>query len=312
MKLDRIYKIFLAVFLAVSIGAGFAHAEGGIQISPLTFNYDITPGTTQTGTITLRNLESEELNYVMEVELFNKISDEGAPSFQQADSSAGVTTIADWINFPGGKEGKIAPQQAVDINFNVDVPSGAEPGGHYAAIFAKQLKKDAQGKTQLGVVTRVGSLVLVSIPGDVDKSVSINEFNPKKFVWYGPVSLTGKVTNTGTVHYDSQLKVDIKSLFGKTTTVDLGKHTLIPDNERNYKGTWENKYPFGYYKLTASASDGDGNFSATKQASVIAIPLIIVIPIILVILIVFWATRSFKKHFKLVKNDSENNENLPQ
>ena len=107
MKLDRIYKIFLAVFLAVSIGAGFARAEGGIQISPLTFNYDITPGTTQTGTITLRNLESEELNYVMEVELFNKISDEGAPSFQQADSSAGVTTIADWINFPGGKEGKI-------------------------------------------------------------------------------------------------------------------------------------------------------------------------------------------------------------
>lgn len=306
MKISKLFKLIAVAGLLLMPFAGSAYAEGGIQISPLTFNYEIVPGATQTGSISIKNLEQENLNYILEVELFNKLSDDGAASFMQSESKEGVTTIADWVSFPGGREGVITPGQTVELGFEINVPAGAEPGGHYAAIFAKQLKKDAQGKTQLGVSTRVGSLVLVSVPGEVDKSVAITEFNPKKIVWFGPVDFTAKVSNTGTVHYDSQATIEAKPLLGKTAVIDMGKHTLIPDSARNYNGTWANKYPFGYYKLALSATDGDGKASATKEASVVAIPLVIVIPLILLIIVIIWMTKYFKSHFKFVKNADKN------
>ena len=114
--------------------------------------------------------------------------------------------------------------------------------------------------------------------------------------------MSAKVQNTGSVHYDSQVKVALKPLFGATSEVDLGKHTIIPGNERNFEGSWAKKYPFGYYKLTASASDGDGKFTSVKESSVFALPLIIVLPLLAVILIVVLITKYVKKNFKLVKS----------
>lgn len=299
--MKRLFTILIGLVLAGFVfSASIAKAEGGMQISPVTFNFQVNPGETDSGQITLKNLNTETINYSIDVELFNKVSDEGAPSFEQTLPQEGVTTLSDWITYTP-KEGTIEPQQSVTIDFTISIPQGAEPGGHYAAVFAKQLNKTPDGKTQLGVTTRVGSLVLVSVPGDVKKSVSLKDFLISKFVWRGPVSMSAKVQNTGSVHYDSQVKVALKPLFGASSEVDLGKHTVIPKNERNFEGSWGKKYPFGYYKLTASASDGDGKFSSTSETSVFALPLIIVIPLLAVILIILLVTKYVKKNFKLVK-----------
>jgi len=302
--MKKIFALFIGLVLAGFIfSASFARAEGGLQISPVSFNLETTPGATNTGKITIKNLNSETINYSIEVELFSKVSDEGAPSFEKADVKEGVTSLVDWITF-SPKEGKLEPKKDAVIDFSVDIPEGAEPGGHYAAIFARQLEKTADGKTQLGVTTRVGSLILVSVPGDVKKTVNLKEFSAPKFIWKGPVTLGAKAENTGTVHYDSEVKVNVKPLLGSASEVNLGKHTIIPKNERSYTGLWSKKYPIGYYKFTASASDGDGKFTSTKEASAFALPLIFVIPLIAVILIVILIVRYVKKNYKVVKAGS--------
>lgn len=298
-------KKFLSFIIGlVAVGfvfsAGAVKADGGMQISPVTFNFDIKPGESDKGQIILKNLNTTAINYSIDVELFNKVSDEGAPSFAQTVPQEGITTLTDWITF-SPKDGAIDPQKEATIDFTIAIPAGAEPGGHYAAIFAKQLNKTPDGKTQLGVTTRVGSLILVSVPGDVAKTVSLKDFLISKFIWKGPVSMSAKAENTGSVHYDSQVKVALKPLFGATSEVDLGKHTIIPQNERSFEGTWNKKYPFGYYKVTTSASDGDGVFSSTKQSTVFALPLIIVLPLLAVIIIVLLVVKYVKKNFKVVK-----------
>lgn len=292
--------IFLVtgIFMVLCFGTTIAKAEQkGIQISPLTFKFDVEEGKSQTGKIFVKNLNDEPMNYICESEDFNNVSDEGAPSFAGQNNELGVTTLADWISFQNDQEGILKPGEEKEINFIIDVPIGAEPGGHYAAVFAKTVKKNAEGKTELGISSRVGSLILVSIPGETVKTAQITDFSSPKFVWKGPVDFSMKVKNTGTIHYDSVGTVEIKPLLGKTSIVDLGTHTVIPKNSRIYNAQWPNKYPFGYYAITALATDGDNNVITTTSV-MWALPLIIVIPVLVGLVVVIFLIIYLRRHLR--------------
>lgn len=303
--MKKFIKLSLSsLFVALLLIPAFSKAaQTGVQISPVTYNFEINAGESKDFTVSVTNLNTTELNYLIETEDFNQVSDEGAPSFSGTSSKAdaSITTLKDWISVKASseKEGIISPKQTKDIAFEINVPKGAEPGGHYAAIFAKEVKKNAEGKTELGVASRVGTLVLVSVPGDVSKTAEIKNFSAPNLVWHGPVDLSMKVANTGSVHYDSEAKVTAKSMFGKEYVIDLGKHTIIPNNERSYTGSWQSRYPFGRYVLTASATDGNGNL-VTTQSIMWALPLIIVIPVIIGIILLIWVIIYMRRHVKIV------------
>lgn len=304
--MKKLKGILLSLAALLAVGAfllpGLISAQTqtkGIQISPVTYNFEIKPGDSQIANVTVTNLNDDILNYVCEVENFSAVSDDGAPSFAGADLKEGVTSLANWITFDTNKEGVIQNKKSVDVSFTIAVPVGAEPGGHYAAVFAKQIKKTPEGKTEIGVTSRVGTLILVSVPGATSKSAQITDFNSPRFVWQGPVDFSMKVKNTGTVHYDSVAKVKIDPLIGNNTEVDLGTHTIIPNNARSYEGTWNKKYPFNYYKVTAEATDGNGNPVITT-AVIWAIPLIIVIPVLLGIILLISIIRYIRKKFRII------------
>lgn len=301
MERARKFLLSIGVFCILVIpGVSFAQQEG-IQISPLTYNLEIKPGETKQAKIIVTNLNDTDLQYICEAEPFSGVSEEGAPDFSNTELREGVTTLADWIEFESStKEGTINPGLEKEINFSISIPVGAEPGGHYAAVFAKQIKKNAEGKTELGVSSRVGTLILVSVPGDVSQSAQITEFNYPKFVWTGPVSFKAKVENTGTVHYDSNVKLTADPLLGSDKEVDLGTHTVLPANTRVFDGKWDNKYPFGYYKLTATATAGDGD-AAVATGLLIAIPLVVVLPVLAGLILMVYLIKYVKSHVKIVK-----------
>jgi hypothetical protein len=276
----------------------------GIQISPTTYNYEIKPGESQSGKIILKNLNSNILNYVIEVEGFSKASDEGAPSFA-IDSSAGcISSVSSWFFFKDEK-GQIPAGQQREIPFTVSVPKDAEPGGHYAAIFAKEVKEAAKGKSQLGISSRVGTLILIAVPGDVKMGAEITEFKTPRFVWNGSISFAMKVKNTGTVHYDSVGSVKIKSLVSKESKFELATHTILPQNSRNYEKNWTKKYPFGYYKITPIATDGNKQEISASTVTVIAIPLVIVIPILVLLILIILTISYLRKHLRFVNGQNK-------
>lgn len=294
-----VLAFFLVTILLVSPKASAAERKG-IQISPLTFDFKVEDSKTQSGTVTITNLNDEPLSYVVEVENFADVNEQGAPSFAGKEAEGAVTTLADWFTFDAPKEGVLESKKSVAIGFAIDIPVGADPGGHYVAVFAREVKKNAEGKTELGIASRVGSLVLVSVPGDVTKGASVSDFVFPKFVWKGPVNFSLKVKNTGTVHYDSTASVDLKPIFGSSVNVGLGTHTLIPKttSPRDYAGTWNKKYPFGYYKATAKALDGNGQEVTLDGGAIIAIPLIIVIPALIGLVLIILLILYLRKHLR--------------
>lgn len=290
---------FTAGLLALPISA---EAASGIQISPLTFNLEIPTTASSSGSIIVTNQNDTVLNYVIETENFASVDDQGAVSFAGQEEPTGVTSLADWFTYDSPKEGSLAPRKDTTINFTIDVPEGAEPGGHYAAIFAREVKKNPSGQAEIGIASRVGTLVLVSVPGITTKTAQMSDFTYPKFVWHGPNEFTMKVKNTGTVHYDSKGTVELKSILGQVTTVDMGSHTIIPNSSRTYLGTWLSKYPFGYYNVTASVLDGN-NQPVTETGIIWAIPLLIVIPTILGLIILIWLITYLRKHLRFVSKE---------
>jgi len=301
-------KLVIALFSAAMVLMPLAaSAQSGLQISPVSYDFIIEPGASKDAKLNIKNLDSSVLNYSLETELFSEVTEDGAPSFQGVTKPEGVTTLADWITFTEPKEGTIPASDQTDIHFTISVPVGAEPGGHYAAVFARQIKKDAQGKTQLGVASRVGLLLLVTVPGDIKKSAEITDHSFPSFLLKGPSDFMLKVRNSGSVHFESDVKVELKPIIGKSQIVELGKHIVLPDNTRVFKDQWKNKYPFGYYKIIATATDGDGKL-LTIESSLWAIPINIVIPVVILV-IILWALMSYmKSNFKLVKSKEKEEE----
>lgn len=299
-KISKILILFAA--LASLIVAGIADASNGVQISPVTYNFEINPGETKASTVTITNRENEALNYIMETEIFKQSDESGVPSFSRVEPGEGVSSFIDWVVFEAGSEtGTVEPKQVKVVNFTITVPENAEPGGHYGAIFARQVKKNAEGKTEVAVAARVGTLILISIPGDVDNSVKVLEFKSPKFIWRGPVVFKLRVENTGSVHYDSKGTANIKNIIGKSTTLEMGTHTILPGSVRAYEASWNNKYPFGYYKITPTATDGTGKNMTGAEVAVIAIPLLIVIPAVILIILLVIGILYLRRHVRFVK-----------
>jgi hypothetical protein len=301
-EMKFIKKLFLSILALIVFGAFFtqsAMATGGIQITPITYNFNIEPGQSKEAKVTVINRSKDELFFNMESEIFNKVSEDGAPTFSDTAHQAGVTTLVDWITFKD-KEGSVKPNEYKQINFNISVPKGAEPGGHYAAVFAKAVKKDTKGQTQLGVASRVGTLVLVSVPGQVKKSANISEFNTPKFIWKGPLDFVMRVRNEGSVHFDSTANIQIKPILGSATNIKMGTHTILPNSIRKFEGKWNKRFPFGYYNLTATATDGNGNPMTTTH-TLWAIPLEIVIPSLVALIILIVIIKYVKKHVRFVE-----------
>lgn len=295
-----LFASLFSLFLLIPLSA---YAEqSGLQISPLTFNFDVEKGGQTTGKIIVTNLNDQAIDYQIEAEDFAKVSDEGAPSFAGVVASEDISTLSSWIEFSGEVSGQIAAKDSIDVNFVINIPKDAEPGGHYAAIFAKHINKTAEGSTEIGVSSRVGTLILVSVPGAVSKDAEITEFDPPSFLWRGPVDFSMKVSNTGSVHYDSQGKIIINPIFGSQNEVDMGTHTIIPDNARSYTGNWNKRFPFGYYTVTAQATNGAGELVSVKRV-IWALPLEIVIPAIILLVIIIWTFKGLKRKYKIVSNN---------
>lgn len=297
--------IFIFTFLILAVGIKADEvitAPNGIQISPLTYSFELKPGQSQRAKVVVTNLNAVEMNYFMESGDFTVISDDGAPVFDTQAKREGLTTLADWISFEGENQGTLKAGDKKDIYFNINVPETAESGGHYAAVFARQIKTAISGQTELGVSGRVGTLVYLTVNGDANmtKTTTIQKFDYQKFVQRGPLNFKAVLFNSGNVHYDCDVTLKIQPLIGKSIDLDMGTHTMIAKNARSFAARWDKNLPFGYYKLTLVAKEGNRQV-ATVSGAFWAVPLNIVIPVVIFLIVLIILAIYFSKHLKFVK-----------
>ena len=249
--------IGISIFLFIG-GTFFALAQPtAITIMPVKFMFELKPGDTIQGRVIVVN--PNEFPLALKPEMEDFVPAAGTADINFVPHAPGTTGLVDWIKF-GTDLLVLEPKEQREISFEITAPPDATPGSHFGVLFFKTQPVPGQEGTSLVITTRVGSLILVAVPGNVSRTGELRGFGGPKFVSKGPVEFLVGFLNTGTVHYEPDGIVIVKNIFGrKMTEVPIQEQWILPTGMKTLKAVWPAGYLFGYFKAFLEIKDGAGN-----------------------------------------------------
>jgi hypothetical protein len=252
------YRVFLLTLFFL-----LAHQASALTISPPTRELSGDPGQTISGTIKLYNETGSNMQFFASTMDFTAKEGEGGdPLFleQSVDEKNQSHSLASWIKVPDWPI-DVKSQEFQAVTFEIDIPSDAEPGGHYAAVFFAPQTVEVGGPGSVGINYQTGSLILITVSGDIREEGGVKEFktkNYRKFYEHLPVIMELRLENTGNVHFRPKESsyVEIRNIFGqKLEDLPVNKSetggNVLPQSIRRYEIIWgdanEKNWPQGFW-----------------------------------------------------------------
>lgn len=288
-----------AASLAVSVSPGIASAAAAqsFQISPPTANFAADAGGSSQGIVKVTNLTDTPISLKIGKQNFVAKGEEG--EIELVDNANPLYSLAPWfvIDTPTID---VPARATKEVHYSIDLPANAEPGGRYGSIiFSSTPPKLPSGVSGASVQQNIAAVVFQRINGKAVEQLAVKSFSPDtNFSEYGPVKLTARVENTGTVHEKATGTIKIKNMLGFTVaTIPLDEHFVIPGAIRRLHNDWPvaGKHPFmiGRYTAELSATYASGQKLAASTTFVVfpwRVALAVLIGLI-VVFIVFWRGR---------------------
>lgn len=279
----------------------FTFAQVGISLYPIKFRLTIEPGKSYSDTVTVINPNNFPIGVKPEVENIAG-GEEGSIDLFEEDIPYGLMA---WISVDRTVF-TLGPQERRQVPFSINIPENGEPGGHYGAILFRAIPPPTPEGQQsaIGVSGRVGTVILVEVPGATIKTGELTEFTGPKYIARGPVEFVFKVKNTGNTHYNPEGKIIIDGIFAKKTEIGFEPRVVFPGYSRTFKSQWPIHYAFGPLTATAQINvPGSGTQLATL--TFFAFPWQESGAGLLLVLILWFGLRTFRKKFKIVKMHNE-------
>lgn len=234
-------RVLLTV--AILLGCLIAHATPAAQaiaISPVLYDFEIAPGSKKQGTITLINDTERQDTFHLEVRNFVAMGEEGAQEYLEEED---LTGLASWVSVDKPSV-TLEPGAVAEFPFILNVPTNAEPGGHYASIFFSRKPQNAQG-TGVGIGGKVGVLLLVNVPGDVHEEGRIESFGLRGSMVRShlPAYFDLRIRNLGSVHFRPRGTLVIHNLFGHEVLrapANPKNSAVLPNSVRRVESVWAN------------------------------------------------------------------------
>ncbi|MCK4354833.1 hypothetical protein KAW43_00560 [Candidatus Parcubacteria bacterium] len=255
-----------SLILIIGIGAAaliftndvFAQ-EKGIGISPLTFELTASSGDVLTNTLKVYNPTDSTIGIKIEVEDFTATGEMGQVIIEPAETE--TYSLAGWIRTEpetfilGSKEQKF-------VDFTINVPENAEPGGHYGSILASTAGVIGEKITGATVAQKVGALVLLTVSGEIREELIVKDFSCPSFLETGPVDFTIRFENRGTVHLRPRGFVVITDWRGKKAAdIVFPQNNIMPGAVRKIEASWDKKWLAGRYTAVLVGGYGTSNIS---------------------------------------------------
>lgn len=236
MKPQSIFAILGACIIASLIMFGGAHIASALTVTPPLSELKLTPGETTKTKIKLYNETESPITLYSEVVNFGASGETGNPTYDFSAEKIGLST---WIDVAKGPI-NIDAESSAEIAVSIATPVDAEPGGHYAVVFFSE--NPPSDGSQVAIGTKVGTLYLAEVAGDITESGQIEEFSTGKTSYNRlPVDFIVRFNNTGSVHLRPTGEITIKNMFGKTSdtvNVNVTEAATLPDQIRKYEAEW--------------------------------------------------------------------------
>jgi hypothetical protein len=282
-----------ACFFLVPVQAANTNTPLSISISPLTFNLSANPGDTLSNEFLVRNDGKQATDVTIQSEDFVAVGEEGQVALT---TKASTFSLSSWIDTGGNTPYTIQPGQQITVKFLIRVPFNAEPGGHYASVYAQISPTINNAQTGSYVGQKIGALILLRVAGPVTEKASIKTFNTTKSIYTkGPVTFNTRIGNSGTVHISPVGLITVTDMFGKKSgNISIPQRDILPGAIRHTQTTWKNTPKFGKFTATLLAYYGDNNTEMVASTTFWIIPWMTILfwtVIIVIIIVLIWLLR---------------------
>lgn len=266
----------------------------------------LNPGQSSEGTTKVINQTDVPLTFSLAVQDFIVTDTVGTPDLLPANTLAGKYSAASWIAVTPSTF-TVQPGQKQVVNYYIQVPANARPGGHYAAITYSPLSP-SQNATGGTVRTQVGSLFYITVNGQVNEQAVVSRFLANSFYEYGPAKIATQIKNLGDLHITPQGTLNLSGLF-VNQSVKLDSDNIFPGAARDYTNTLGQNLMIGRYKATLIASYGtNGNLPLVATLYFWVFPWRITLVIILAIVALILGGLYLRKR----KNDAHTQPKEPK
>jgi len=312
-------KIFALVIALLAVGLLLPLASQAITVSPPIIELDAAKGDVVNQSIKVRNEGAAAVTYYLSAERFVAGGEAGQPSFTGED-----VDLATWIKFPF-QSISVPAGATVEVPFSIVVPNYAGPGGHYAAIFLSTAPPEAANTgSQVSIASRIGTLVLVRIAGEIKESAQVAEFSTTMKTFKSlPVDFTVRVKNDGNVYLKPMGTIVIKNMWGSVAgkvAVNETGGNVLQDQIRKFDAVWvknpnavgatsfwgkyrqeKENYAFGSYTADLTLAYGTAGKTLMASTSFMVIPwTVIIVNLAIIIIIVVLLYFGIKKYNKWI------------
>ena len=209
-----------------------------LTISPVRFEIEGYPGQILEGEVTLYNEQEITRTFYSVFKNFEARGEGGAPHFLPGDEG-----FATWFDAPARVV--LEPRERATIPFSIEIPLDADPGGHFATIFWSTVSPEILEPGQIVVGAKVGTLVLLSVHGDIPEGeIGILEFNTKdgqRLFNFLPIDLFWRFQNWGGDRIRPTGEITIKNIFGATRAILIAnpyEGNILPGSIRKFTNRW--------------------------------------------------------------------------
>lgn len=232
-----------------------------LMVQPLKSDIIVDAGVEKKTEINIIN-NSEFVEFMsFHVRAFFAGEKQGVPEFNEEGEHL------QWFHLPQ-EAITIQPHESKKIDIGILAPPTTEPGGYYAAVFARAINSE-QGNS-VSYANEVGVLFFITVAGDVVHDLVWNEFDLIADSWGKTrVIFNYSLFNNGTVHETPQGTIFIENIITKKKImVEVNEEQLriLPHSKRDYLYEWKpadkwfsgiNPFRWGMYRATMSIENSN-------------------------------------------------------
>jgi hypothetical protein len=216
------------------------HAVEATTLSPALLDISLQSGESAAYEITLYNESEESIVLDGSIEKFVPRGEYGEVDILPFD----ITDASiNWIKLPTNSI-LLEPGATISVPVIVNIPTTADIGGYYLAVMWESSSGPLTAGNNTRIVSRVGTLLLLTVDGDVKNSLELTSFSledPKNFYDSLPIEFSTRLRNTGNIHQRPEGSVVIKNFLGGTTEVikfNSASGSILPQTNRIFQTTW--------------------------------------------------------------------------
>ena len=237
-------------------------------VGPGKAELEVNPGESRVYPIKVTNRMGETKTFKIEVEDFTGSNDPEQTVVLLGDER-GPYSLKDYLSV-SAYEFTLESGERATIPVTISIPTDEEPGGRYGSVIVSTVSTKAdleEGSAGSAIISRIGVLFFVKIPGGVEQAGVLKDFRTKagqKIFGKNKIDFEISFENTGSVHLNPYGELRIKNWLGK----EVGNEIIdpwfaMPDSLRFREISWGRSFLLGMYKAEASINRGYGESGGT-------------------------------------------------